>query len=173
MAVSTRTILPGYTTIGLKYLNCCIRIILEICIVSIVVKWLCVSIYRQIKYHDALVHRRIVPPLMFWLLNNKFKFQELENDEKKCVFLPLHIYRRHPSLPVWKMWPISNLQLIGKNIIIFLKQNFSSGHIRKNTHQALNLIFGKYLEPRKELARFARSKPLQKCWTGVTFGHLK
>ena len=31
---------------------------------------------------------------------------------------------------------------------------------------------GKYLETRKELTRYAWSKPLQKCWTGVTFGHL-
>ena len=36
----------------------------------------------------------------------------------------------------------------------------------------LNLSLGKYLELRKELTRFAWSKPLGKCWTGVTFGHL-
>ena len=36
----------------------------------------------------------------------------------------------------------------------------------------MNLIFYKYLEPRKKLTRFAWSKPLQKCWTVVIFGHL-
>ena len=32
-------------------------------------------------------------------------------------------------------------------------------------------VFGKYLDPRKELTRFAWSKPLQKCWTGINFGN--
>ena len=36
----------------------------------------------------------------------------------------------------------------------------------------LNLNFGKYWELQKELTRFGRSKPLQKFWTGVTFGKL-
>ena len=31
--------------------------------------------------------------------------------------------------------------------------------------------FCKYLKPQKELKRLAWSKPLQKCLTGVTFGH--
>ena len=63
--------------------------------------------------------------MMFQLLINRFTFKELENDKKniyvdRFVVLPLHIYRRHLSLPVWKMCPIPNLLLIaGKNIIVF------------------------------------------------------
>ena len=34
---------------------------------------------------------------MFWLLYNRFTFEELENDEKN-VFMPLHIYRRHLAI---------------------------------------------------------------------------
>ena len=39
--------------------------------------------------------------MMFWLLYNRFTFEELENDEKN-VFMPSHIYRRHLSPPVRK-----------------------------------------------------------------------
>ena len=53
------------------------------------------------------------------LLNDKFKFKELKNDEKiyvdVFVFLLLHIYRRHLSLPVWKMCLILNVPLMGEN----------------------------------------------------------
>ena len=53
------------------------------------------------------------------------------------------------------------------------EQNVLSAHFRKNIHYLilLNQFFGKYLERCNELTRFARSKSLQKCWTGVTFGH--
>ena len=66
------------------------------------------------------------------------------------VFLPFHI-----SLPTWS---IPNLAIKGENILIYylFKQNVYA-HIRINTH------FGKYLEPRKELQRFAWSEPLPKC----------
>ena len=33
-------------------------------------------------------------------------------------------------------------------------------------------MFGKYSESRKEFTRFEWSKPLQKLWTAVKFGHL-
>ena len=52
-----------------------------------------------------------------------------------------------------------------------LKQSVLSASIRKKC-ALLNLIFGKYLKPRKQLAKFAWSKPLRKCWTGVIFDHL-
>ena len=61
--------------------------------------------------------------------------------------------------------------LIGENIIIFQTKHFKCLYLNKYTLR--NLIFGKYLEERKEITRFGWSKkPLQKCWTGVTFGHL-
>ena len=43
----------------------------------------------------------------------------------------------------------------------FFKYNVLSAHIRKNIHFLVlfNKIFGKYLEPRKELGRFQWSKP--------------
>ena len=83
--------------------------------------------------------------MMFWLLNNRFTFYEFDG----FVFLPLHIYRRYLSPPVRKMCPISNLPLIGKNIIIFSNKTFESLIWKKYT--LINLIFVKYLEPRKEL----------------------
>ena len=53
---------------------------------------------------------------------------------------------------------------------LFKQKRFRCSYSNKYT--LLNLIFGKYLEKRKELTRFAWSKPLQKCWTGAIFGHL-
>ena len=50
------------------------------------------------------------------------------------VFLLLHIYRRHLSLPVRKMCPILDVPLMGENIIILVKKNVSSAHIPKYTH---------------------------------------
>ena len=41
-------------------------------------------------------------------------------------------------------------------------QKVLNAHIRKK-YTLLNIIFVKYLEPWKELTRFAWSKPLQKC----------
>ena len=59
------------------------------------------------------------------LLNNKFTYKELNNDEKIYVdvfiVLLLHIYRRHLSPPAQKMWPISDVPLMGKIIINFFK----------------------------------------------------
>ena len=52
----------------------------------------------------------------------------------------------------------------------FQTKSFMCLYLKK--YILLNLIFGKYLELRKELTRFGWSKPLQKCWTGVTFGNL-
>ena len=37
------------------------------------------------------------------------------------LFLLLHIYRRHLSPPVWKMCPILDVLLMGKNIFKILK----------------------------------------------------
>ena len=71
------------------------------------------------------------------LLNDRFTFKELKNYEKNIccieafVFLLLHIYRRHLSLPVRKMCPIPDVPLMGKNIIIFFKNNILSAHIGK------------------------------------------
>ena len=39
-------------------------------------------------------------------------------------FLLLHIYKWHLSLPVWKLCPISDIPLMGKNIIIFSNKTF-------------------------------------------------
>ena len=83
------------------------------------------------------------------------------------VFLPLHIYKRHLSPPVRKMRPIPNpLKILPS----FQTKHFK--YLYSNKYTLLNLIFDKYLEPRKKLTRFAWSKPLQKCWTVVIFGHL-
>ena len=79
------------------------------------------------------------------------------------VFLPLHIYKRHLSPPVRKMRPIPNpLRILPS----FQTKHFK--YLYSNKYTLLNLIFGKYLEPRKKLTRFAWSKPLQKCWTNLT-----
>ena len=67
---------------------------------------------------------------MFQLLNDIFTFKGVKKycNEKKYVdrfiFLPLHIYKKHMSPPDWKMCPIPNLPLIGKNIIIFPNKTF-------------------------------------------------
>ena len=46
-------------------LNCCVQIILGKALsVWSFYGYVYRTIYRQIKYHDALVHRWIVPPLM-------------------------------------------------------------------------------------------------------------
>ena len=74
--------------------------------------------------------------------------------------------------------PITSLEnsqssVYGRKYYHLFKLNILIAHIRKNTHYwilLVNQISGKYLEPRKELTRFAWSEPLQKCWTGVTIG---
>ena len=43
----------------------------------------------------------------------------------------------------------------------FFKQNALSAHIRKKKIHITESNFDKYLEPRRELTRFAWSKPLQ------------
>ena len=64
--------------------------------------------------------------------------------------------------------PIFRLQ--AKILSSFQTKCFKCSYLKKYT--LLNPFFGKYLEPRKKLTRFAWSKPLQKCWTVVIFGHL-
>ena len=111
---------------------------------------------------------------MFQLLNNRFMFLELENDEKiyvdEFVFLQLCIYRRHISLPGLKMCLIPNIPLIGENIIIFSNKTFNA-HIG-TIHIAASIYCYIYGTMKRTLAKFALSKPWQKCLTGVTFGHL-
>ena len=51
-----------------------------------------------------------------------------------------------------KICPIPNLPIIGEKSHLF-KQKVLSAHHRKK-YTLLNLIFGKYLEPRKELTSF-------------------
>ena len=61
-------------------------------------------------------------------------------------------------------------RLLAKLLSSFQTKRFKCSYSEKYT--SLNLSFGKYLKPRKELKRFAWSKLLQKYWTGITFGHL-
>ena len=75
------------------------------------------------------------------------------------VFLLLHIYRRHIS-PVRKMCPIPDVPLMGRNIIIFSSKRIPVVIFEKIHITESSIIFGKYLEPRKELTRFEWSKPL-------------
>ena len=89
---------------------------------------------------------------------------------KGFAFLPLHIYRRHLSLPGRIMCPIPDLPLIDENSLIFSSKCFKCSYAEN--YALLNVIFGKHLVPRKELTRFAWSKPLQKYWAGITFGYL-
>ena len=110
---------------------------------------------------------------MFWLLNNRIPFKEFKNVKKYMLtdsFLPLHICKKHLSPSVGKLCHISNLPLIGENFLSFQTKRFQWSYSKK--YISLNLMFRKYLEPWKELTGFAWSKPLQRCWNGVTFGHL-
>ena len=73
------------------------------------------------------------------LLNDRFTFKELKNDEKKYMLTYsfssiAHYYRRHLSPPVRKMCQILDVPLMAENFIIFVKRNVSSAHIRKYTH---------------------------------------
>ena len=67
------------------------------------------------------------------LLNDRFTFLELKNDERKYVdvfvFLLLHIYNRHLSPSVRYMCPILDVPLMGEHIIIIVKKTVSSAHI--------------------------------------------
>ena len=55
-----------------------------------------------------------------------------------------------------KMCPILDVPLMGEHIIIFVKLHVSRANIRKYTYYLIlyNQVFGKYLEPWKELKRF-------------------
>ena len=59
------------------------------------------------------------------LFNDRFTFKSKKMKKKiyvdGFVFLLLHIYRRHLSLPVGKICPVFNVPLIGENIIILVK----------------------------------------------------
>lgn len=86
--------------------------------------------------------------------------EELTN--KKCVdglvFVLLCI-RRHLSQSVRKMGLIPNLPLIRANIDIFLNKKILSVQIREKVHftysYLIKIMFGKYLELRKEITGFA------------------
>ena len=112
---------------------------------------------------------------MFPLLNSKFTYQILKKTNKiYCdgfVNLPLHIYRRHSSPPVRKTCPIRNIPLQAKILSSLQTKRFKRSYSKIYT--LLNPIFGKYLEPRKELTRFARSKPMQTCYHDHDFHGLK
>ena len=95
------------------------------------------------------------------------------------VFLQLLIYRKHlhVSPPVGKcaqflifcLWAkiLSSFQIKPFKCSIFEKIHITESYLIKVLVNIWNL------EPRKEnLQDFAWSKPLKKCWTGVTFGHL-
>ena len=96
------------------------------------------------------------------------------------VFLLLYIYRRH-LFQFGKMWMFPNLHIyIGKNIIIYSNKTFllKCSHSKKPKLFYLTLfnqIFGKYLEQRKEITRFAWSKSLLKYKTltiyQIFYGH--
>ena len=62
-------------------------------------------------------------------------------------FLPLDIYKRHLSLPVRKKCPIHNLPPFTDDYILF-------------SHKRVKFSYGTciYLDPHKELTRFAWSK---------------
>ena len=61
------------------------------------------------------------------LLNDRFTFKELKNDEKiyveAFVFLLLHVYRGHLSPPVRILCHVLDVPLMGENIIFFVKKN--------------------------------------------------
>ena len=64
---------------------------------------------------------------------------------------------------------------MGENIHIFSNKKFEVLILEKIHITGSSLIkvsMVNILELWKELTRFARSKPLQTCWTGVMFGHL-
>ena len=109
--------------------------------------------------------------MKFPLLNNRFTFWEKKTNKKYSLYGYWTSTESKYYPPVRKMCPIPNPPLTGEHIIIFSNKTFYVPIFRKYT--LLNLIlsnFGKYLEPRKECTRFAWSKPVQKCWTGVIFG---
>ena len=76
-----------------------------------------------------------------------------------------HIYRRHLHVAITagsENVPDSQFSAYRRKYYHLFKQKVLSAHIRKKTH-----VFGKII--RKELTRFAWSKPLQKIWTGLNF----
>ena len=112
--------------------------------------------------------------MMFRVFNNRFTFQELENDEKNIysfdwfVFMPSHIYKRHISPPVRKMCPIPNIPLIGENIIIFSNNTLQVLIFEKYT--LLNLIDDENLNHGKNLPDWCDQNHCKNI--GETFGHL-
>ena len=50
------------------------------------------------------------------------------------ILLLLHIYRRHLLLPIWKMCPISDVLLMGKDIIILFQIKRFKSSYSKNIH---------------------------------------
>ena len=110
------------------------------------------------------------------LLNNRFTFLEFKNDEK-CIrwcirFSAIAQLQKAPITASLENVP--DFPLMGKNVINFSYKMFQvlifeEIHI---TEYYLIKFLVKYLEPWKELTIFAWSKPLQKCCTDVTFGHL-
>ena len=114
---------------------------------------------------------------MFLLLNSRFTFYELENDEKnicwRARFTAIAHLQNAPITASSEMCPIPNFLLLAEKFCHLFK-TFKVLVYERNTHYLIifNLMIGKYLEPRKELTWFAWSKHLQKYWTGVTFGYL-
>ena len=73
------------------------------------------------------------------------------------VFIPSHIYRRHLSPPVRKMYPIPSLPLIGENIIILSNKTFDVLIcVRIHVH-ITEFNFWLKFKPQKKLIRFAWS----------------
>ena len=79
------------------------------------------------------------------------------------VLLPLHICRRHLSPPVSENVPNSQSSAYRQKCYHLFKENV----LKKYTF--LNLIFGKYLEPWKDLTRCGWSKKALKMLDYIFF----
>ena len=70
----------------------------------------------------------MVSIIMFHLLNNRFTFLELDNNEKnmcwRIQFSAIAHLQNPPFTTSQKMCPIPNIPLIGENIIFFSKKTF-------------------------------------------------
>ena len=111
--------------------------------------------------------------MMFWLLNKRFTFKELENNQKKYVFTDSFFCHctstegtYHRQFEKCVRFPIFRFQT--KLLSSFQTKCFKCSHKKIHVTES---NWGKYLEPRKEITRFAWSKPLQKSSTSVTFDH--
>ena len=111
--------------------------------------------------------------MMFWLLNKRFTFKELENNEKNmCLRILFSAIAHLLKAPII----FSSKKCVRFPIFRFQTKLLSSFQTKcfKCSHKKIHVTesnWGKYLEPRKELTRFAWSKPLQKSSTSVTFNH--